>query len=154
MGIGQPAGEGGFNIGSMVAILAGLDNVPGVTVNRYCSSSLQTIRMAAHAIKAGEGIEAGWGIEAGFEIKAGGGIEAGDGIEAGGGIKAGSSIKAGWGIEAGFSLTAKWVSARLRIFVGLCMWRLPSPDECEVRAELRGGTIAHGTLVAPAKAEG
>ena len=36
-------------------MLAGLDDVPGVTVNRYCSSSLQTIRMAAHAIKAGEG---------------------------------------------------------------------------------------------------
>jgi hypothetical protein len=67
---------------------------------------------------------------------------------------AGSGIEAGDGIEAGFSLTAKWVSARLRIFVGLCMWRLPSPDECEVRAELRGGTIAHGTLVAPATAEG
>ncbi len=55
MGCGQPAGEAGFNIGRMVAILAGLDNVPGVTVNRYCSSSLQTIRMAAHAIMAGEG---------------------------------------------------------------------------------------------------
>ncbi len=55
MGIGQPAGEGGFNIARVVAILAGLDDVPGVTVNRYCSSSLQTIRMAAHAIKSGEG---------------------------------------------------------------------------------------------------
>ena len=55
MGIGQPAGEGGFNIARVTAILAGLDNVPGVTVNRYCSSSLQTIRMAFHAIKAGEG---------------------------------------------------------------------------------------------------
>jgi acetyl-CoA C-acetyltransferase len=55
MGIGQPAGEGGFNIARMAAILAGLDDVPGVTVNRYCSSSLQTIRMAAHAIRAGEG---------------------------------------------------------------------------------------------------
>ena len=55
MGCGQPAGEAGFNIGRMVAGLAGLDDVPGVTVNRYCSSSLQTIRMAAHAIKAGEG---------------------------------------------------------------------------------------------------
>jgi len=55
MGCGQPAGEGGFNIARVVAMLAGLDNVPGVTVNRYCSSSLQTIRMAAHAIKAGEG---------------------------------------------------------------------------------------------------
>ena len=55
MGCGQPAGEAGFNIARVVAVLAGLDNVPGVTVNRYCSSSLQTIRMAAHAIKAGEG---------------------------------------------------------------------------------------------------
>ena len=55
MGCGQPAGEGGFNIARVVAMLAGLDNVPGVTVNRYCSSSLQTIRMATHAIKAGEG---------------------------------------------------------------------------------------------------
>jgi acetyl-CoA C-acetyltransferase len=54
-GIGQPAGEGGFNIARVTAILAGLDDVPGVTVNRYCSSSLQTIRMAFHAIKAGEG---------------------------------------------------------------------------------------------------
>ncbi len=55
MGCGQPAGEAGFNIGRAVAVLSGLDNAPGVTVNRYCSSSLQTIRMAAHAIKAGEG---------------------------------------------------------------------------------------------------
>jgi acetyl-CoA C-acetyltransferase len=55
MGVGQPAGEAGFNIARVVAILAGLGDVPGVTVNRYCSSSLQTIRMAAHAIKAGEG---------------------------------------------------------------------------------------------------
>ena len=55
MGCGQPAGESGFNIGRIVAGLAGLGDVPGVTVNRYCSSSLQTIRMAAHAIKAGEG---------------------------------------------------------------------------------------------------
>ena len=54
MGCGQPAGEAGFNVARVVSILAGLDT-PGVTVNRYCSSSLQTIRMAAHAIKAGEG---------------------------------------------------------------------------------------------------
>jgi len=55
MGCGQPAGEAGFNLARVVAVLAGLDDVPGVTVNRYCSSSLQTIRMAAHAIRAGEG---------------------------------------------------------------------------------------------------
>ena len=55
VGCGQPAGESGFNVARVAALLAGLDNVPGVTVNRYCSSSLQTIRMAAHAIRAGEG---------------------------------------------------------------------------------------------------
>ena len=55
MGVGQPAGEAGFNLGRIVALLAGIPEAPGVTVNRYCSSSLQTIRMAAHAIKAGEG---------------------------------------------------------------------------------------------------
>src|ERR1017187_5331139 len=55
LGCGQPAGEAGFNVARVAAVLAGLDNVPGVTVNRYCSSSLQPIRMAAPAIRAGEG---------------------------------------------------------------------------------------------------
>ena len=55
LGCGQPGGESGFNIARVTALLAGLDDVPGVTVNRYCSSSLQAIRMASHAIKAGEG---------------------------------------------------------------------------------------------------
>ena len=54
-GCGQPAGESGYNVARVVGILAGLSSAPGATVNRYCSSSLQTIRMAAHAIKAGEG---------------------------------------------------------------------------------------------------
>jgi acetyl-CoA C-acetyltransferase len=55
LGCGQPAGEQGYNMARVVALLAGLPGTPGVTVNRYCSSSLQTIRMAAHAIGAGEG---------------------------------------------------------------------------------------------------
>lgn len=55
LGCAQPAGTQGYNIARVVSDLAGMGNVPGVTVNRYCSSSLQTIRMAAHAIKAGEG---------------------------------------------------------------------------------------------------
>jgi acetyl-CoA C-acetyltransferase len=54
-GCGQPGGESGHNIARVSAVLAGLDDVPGATVNRYCSSSLMTIRMAAHAIKAGDG---------------------------------------------------------------------------------------------------
>ena len=55
VGCGLPGGEQGFNIARVTAILLGLDSVPGTTVNRYCSSSLQSTRMAYHAIKAGEG---------------------------------------------------------------------------------------------------
>jgi len=55
MGCAQPAGEQGYNIARVVSVLAGMDHVPGATINRYCSSSLQTSRMAFHAIKAGEG---------------------------------------------------------------------------------------------------
>ena len=54
-GIGQPGGQGGYNIARVLGVELGFDHIPGVTVNRYCSSSLQTTRMALHAIKAGEG---------------------------------------------------------------------------------------------------
>jgi acetyl-CoA C-acetyltransferase len=55
LGCGLPGGEQGFNMARVVAILLGHDELPGTTVTRYCASSLQTIRMAFHAIKAGEG---------------------------------------------------------------------------------------------------
>ncbi len=55
LGCGLPGGEQGFNMGRVVATLLGLDNLPGATLTRYCASSLQTTRMAFHAIKAGEG---------------------------------------------------------------------------------------------------
>jgi acetyl-CoA C-acetyltransferase len=53
-GCGLPGGEQGFNLGRVISVLSRLDT-PGCTVTRYCSSSLQTTRMAYHAIKAGEG---------------------------------------------------------------------------------------------------
>jgi acetyl-CoA C-acetyltransferase len=55
LGCGLPGGEQGFNMARVVATKLGLDGLPGTTVTRYCSSSLQTTRMAFHAIKAGEG---------------------------------------------------------------------------------------------------
>ncbi len=56
MGCGFAEGESGYNIGRNASLLAGIDfHVPGTTVNRFCASSLQTARMAFHAIKAGEG---------------------------------------------------------------------------------------------------
>src|SRR3569833_2064837 len=55
LGCGLPGGEQGYNLGRIVAVLMGMDHLPGTTITRYCSSSLQTTRMALHAIKAGEG---------------------------------------------------------------------------------------------------
>ncbi|MGB8404155.1 MAG: acetyl-CoA C-acetyltransferase [Mycobacterium sp.] len=76
MGCAQPAGEAGYNIARAVAVELGYDFMPGTTVNRYCSSSLQTTRMAFHAIKAGEGDAF---ISAGVETVSRFGIGAADG---------------------------------------------------------------------------
>lgn len=76
MGSAQPAGEAGYNIARAVAVELGYDFLPGTTVNRYCSSSLQTTRMAFHAIKAGEGDVF---ISAGVETVSRFGVGAADG---------------------------------------------------------------------------
>jgi len=55
LGCGLPGGEGGNNMGRIVNVLNDMDDVPGATITRYCASSVQTTRMAFHAIKAGEG---------------------------------------------------------------------------------------------------
>jgi acetyl-CoA C-acetyltransferase len=55
LGCAQPAGESGFNMARVAAVMLGMDTTPGTVVHRYCSSSLQSTRMAFHAIKAGEG---------------------------------------------------------------------------------------------------
>lgn len=55
LGCGLPGGEQGHNLARIVAVQMGMDYLPGATITRYCSSSLQTSRMALHAIKAGEG---------------------------------------------------------------------------------------------------
>jgi len=75
MGAASGVGEQGYNIGRNAALLAGLDHhVPGCTVNRFCASSLMTIRMASHAIKAGEGDQY---IAAGVEAVSRAGVGAG-----------------------------------------------------------------------------
>src|SRR5260370_14683261 len=55
LGCGLPGGEQGYNMARVIAVMMGLDSVPGTTITRYCSSSLQSTRMAYHAIKSGEG---------------------------------------------------------------------------------------------------
>ncbi len=55
LGCGLPGGEQGWNMARRVAVQLGMDSLPGTTITRYCSSSLQSTRMAFHAIKAGEG---------------------------------------------------------------------------------------------------
>jgi len=59
--------------------------------------------------------------------------------------KAGSGIEAGWGIEA------KTLSAKLRIFAGLCSWRLPNPHEMEIRAKVLSGEVCYGTVIEPVR---
>jgi acetyl-CoA C-acetyltransferase len=72
-GCGQPSGEAGHNLARVASILAGLPDVPGVTVNRFCSSSLMTIRIAAHAVRCGEGdVFVAGGAEAVSRFKFGG----------------------------------------------------------------------------------
>lgn len=55
LGCGLPGGEQGYNMARVVSVLLGYDTLPGTTLTRYCSSSLQTTRMAVHAIQAGDG---------------------------------------------------------------------------------------------------
>ena len=75
MGAASGVGEQGYNVGRNAALLAGLDHhVPGCTVNRFCASSLMTIRMAAHAVRAGEGDQY---IAAGVEAVSRAGLGAG-----------------------------------------------------------------------------
>ena len=72
LGCGLPGGEQGFNMARVVAVLAGMEGVPGATVTRYCASSLQTLRMAMHAIRAGEGdVFVAAGVEAVSRFAAG-----------------------------------------------------------------------------------
>jgi acetyl-CoA C-acetyltransferase len=75
MGAASSIGEQGYNVGRNASLLAGIDHhVPACTVNRFCASSLQTIRMAFHAIKAGEGDQY---IAAGVEAVSRAGLGAG-----------------------------------------------------------------------------
>src|ERR1700761_8775633 len=75
MGAASGVGEQGYNVGRNASLIAGLDHhVPGCTVNRFCASSLMTIRMAAHAIRAGEGDQY---IAAGVEAVSRAGLGAG-----------------------------------------------------------------------------
>jgi acetyl-CoA C-acetyltransferase len=75
MGAASGVGEQGYNIGRNASLIAGLDHhVPACTVNRFCASSLQTIRMAFHAVKAGEGDQY---IAAGVEAVSRAGLGAG-----------------------------------------------------------------------------
>ncbi len=73
LGCGMPGGEQGWNMARVTAVLLGLDGVPGTTITRYCASSVQTTRMAMHAIRAGEGsVFISAGVECVSRFKVGG----------------------------------------------------------------------------------
>ena len=87
---------------------------------------------------------AGSGIEAGEGIKAGWGIVAGEGIISGKGITAGEGIKAGRGIEAGLQITCQTLNCKLRIFVGLAPWKIPTNEEKTLTCREYSGELAYG----------
>ena len=61
-------------------------------------------------------------------------------------IEAGSGIEAGWGVEAGLQITAKMITAKLRIFAGICIWKIPSSTEMTISAQRVEGTVSFGDV--------
>jgi acetyl-CoA C-acetyltransferase len=112
MGAASGVGEQGYNVGRNAALLAGLDHhVPGCTVNRFCASSLMTIRMASHAVKAGEGDQY---IAAGVEAVSRAGLGAGMMDEAKNAMLNGSPGSA-YDVYISMGLTAENVAERCKV---------------------------------------
>jgi acetyl-CoA C-acetyltransferase len=112
MGAASSVGEQGYNVGRNASLLAGIDHhVPACTVNRFCASSLQTIRMAFHAIKAGEGDQY---IAAGVEAVSRAGLGAGMMDEAKHPQLNGSDSSA-YDVYIPMGLTAENVAARCHV---------------------------------------
>jgi acetyl-CoA C-acetyltransferase len=112
MGAASGIGEQGYNVGRNAALLAGLDHhVPGCTVNRFCASSLMTIRMASHAVRAGEGDQY---IAAGVEAVSRAGLGAGMMEEAKNKMLDGSEGSA-YDVYIPMGLTAENVAERCKV---------------------------------------
>jgi acetyl-CoA C-acetyltransferase len=112
MGAASGIGEQGYNVGRNAALLAGLDHhVPGCTVNRFCASSLMTIRMASHAVRAGEGDQY---IAAGVEAVSRAGLGAGMMDEAKNKMLDGSEGSA-YDVYIPMGLTAENVAERCKV---------------------------------------
>jgi acetyl-CoA C-acetyltransferase len=112
MGAASGIGEQGYNVGRNAALLAGLDHhVPGCTVNRFCASSLMTIRMASHAVRAGEGDQY---IAAGVEAVSRAGLGAGMMEEAKNKMLNGSEGSA-YDVYIPMGLTAENVAVRCKV---------------------------------------
>jgi acetyl-CoA C-acetyltransferase len=112
MGAASGIGEQGYNVGRNAALLAGLDHhVPGCTVNRFCASSLMTIRMASHAVRTGEGDQY---IAAGVEAVSRAGLGAGMMDEAKNKMLDGSEGSA-YDVYIPMGLTAENVAERCKV---------------------------------------
>lgn len=112
------------------------------------SISAGTTIDAVGDIIASRSIAARGGVIAGGSISAGAGISAGGCIVAGHSINAGDGIESGAGVTAGLSIAAEYVAAEY-VAAGTATHRLLAPGDKEIRAEIRSGTVTHGTVVAP-----
>lgn len=140
---------GGIVANGSVHANAGIGAGENISVGRSISGG-------GGGVKATGNIEAGGNIGAAWSVTAGGGIIAGWSVRAGKSVSAGGAInvlEGVWadsgGISAGLSINAKSVSAAAFISAGNATRRPLDPGEDEIRAEIRRGTVIHGTVVAP-----
>ena len=70
-------------------------------------------------------------------------------LKVGESLEVGWSLKVGGSLKVGLSITAKWISCEFRIFAGLCDWKIPSPEEMRINAEVRKGIVCFGEVMKP-----
>ena len=115
----------------------------------------RAIVVGALSVNAGSSLEVGGSLKVGSSLEVGGSLEVGSSLEVGWSLEVGESLEVGWSLKVGgslkvgLSITAKWISCEFRIFAGLCDWKIPSPEEMRINAEVRKGIVCFGEVMKP-----
>ena len=113
-------------------------------------ANLGVVRIRGRAIVVGAlSVNAGSSLEVGGSLEVGSSLEVGWSLEVGESLEVGWSLKVGGSLKVGLSITAKWISCEFRIFAGLCDWKIPSPEEMRINAEVRKGIVCFGEVMKP-----
>ena len=109
----------------------------------------RAIVVGALSVNAGSSLEVGGSLKVGSSLEVGGSLEVGSSLEVGWSLEVGESLEVGGSLKVGLSITAKWISCEFRIFAGLCDWKIPSPEEMRINAEVRKGIVCFGEVMKP-----